>query len=833
MDVAVNHSFQLEHVLSEIKHFLPAQAPLKDFVHHNSLHAFQHDSFYDALEKASVIFGYKTTLLIEDYRSLYKEGRINHDILIELINQKKGTSQLSVWLDKLRNKEYSNQRLPRVGNLRKLWKATYDIDLDSLVHPVLFRVLCSYLDQGISIWNFPVHPRGFIYSLKEIERNSGTSFFKTKQVKEFFLNQTFSIESLLEMLVGVNSKLYTNYLFDQQFNHPGWSGIVSVVEDNSSTLLDKRKITLNEMIQFELLLEYDALQYQLGDSWKTIDQLYQGNSIELFDTIPHDEAFEVVTLWQDAFEWTYYDQVIAGINDIQTIERKVSQKSFQAMFCIDDREGSIRRYVETADPNSETFGTPGFFNVEFYFVPENGKFMTKLCPAPMNPKYLIKEVGIKKKWKKELDFSKDSHSLFRGWLYSILIGFWSILKLFRYIFKPTMSPAVASSFRHMEKDSMLTIEYDEANPNEKKLQVGFTISEMTDRVEGLLKSIGLIDNFARIVYVIGHGSSSINNPHYAAYDCGACCGRPGSVNARVFSFMANHPQVRVELTKRGVYIPLSTQFVGGLHDTTRDDILFFDENKLNGENKTLHLQNEKVFEVALNNNAKERSRRFKSINTKKTPAQIHEKVRTRSVSLFQPRPELNHATNALCIIGSRMMSKGLFLDRRAFFNSYNYKIDPEGNFLYNIIKAAAPVCGGINLEYYFSRVDNQKLGAGTKLPHNVMGLLGVANGIDGDLRPGLPSQMIEIHDPIRLLMIVEQHPEVVENVIQRDKNTFEWFNKNWIHLIVYNPEVKEFYKWNVNHFEPYSIVNRQIEHTNDITSLIESNEDNFPVYVID
>ena len=36
-----------------------------------------------------------------------------------------------------------------------------------------------------------------------------------------------------------------------------------------------------------------------------------------------------------------------------------------------------------------------------------------------------------------------------------------------------------------------------------------------------------------------------------------------------------------------------------------------------------------------------------------------------------------------------------------------------------------------------------------------MGLIGVANGIDGDLRPGLPSQMIEVHDPVRLLVIAE------------------------------------------------------------------------------
>lgn len=126
----------------------------------------------------------------------------------------------------------------------------------------------------------------------------------------------------------------------------------------------------------------------------------------------------------------------------------------------------------------------------------------------------------------------------------------------------------------MEKQSKLTIECSNPAYQEKGLQVGFTVDEMTDRVEKLLRSIGLVSDFAPIVYVIGHGSSSVNNPHYAAYDCGACSGRPGSVNARVFCYMANHPEVRAKLNDRGISIPDNTIFIGGLHDTTRDEIQF-------------------------------------------------------------------------------------------------------------------------------------------------------------------------------------------------------------------------------------------------------------------
>ena len=67
-----NHSSFNEHdVLHELKHFLPAQSPLKDFIHHNTLHAFQTSKFYDATRNASGILGYRVSLSLLEYRSLY------------------------------------------------------------------------------------------------------------------------------------------------------------------------------------------------------------------------------------------------------------------------------------------------------------------------------------------------------------------------------------------------------------------------------------------------------------------------------------------------------------------------------------------------------------------------------------------------------------------------------------------------------------------------------------------------------------------------------------------------------------------------------------------
>ncbi len=825
--------FDEHELLHELKHFLPAQAPLKDFVHHNTLHAFQDQRFYDAIRRASKIFGYKVSLSLEEYRSLYSNEQINHDVLDRAIAKRKGKTNVEEWKAKALYGKYDESISPRIGRLRSNWKKKYYIDLDLLVHPLLFRILCSYLDQGISIWSFPDSKKGFLASMREIEQNTFSSFFKNERAKKLLLEGTCTIEDLLTIVVEDKS-LFNQYIFDQQFAHQGWSGMVSAVEDLPQTLLDRKKISLKELIIFELLLEIDALDTKFGENWTSLKHRLDSVPTELFNDVPETELSELLNIWQDAFEWTYYDQVLAGVKIDSPKHKEIKEKSFQAMFCIDDRECSIRRYLEKFDDGCKTYGTAGFFGVEFFYKPVHANSSTKQCPAPVTPKYLIKEEieNSKAKTNNDIHFGKHSQSLFTGWFIAQTLGFWSAFRLLLNIFRPSENAAAVSSFKHMDTTSKLTIENKNLGDVEEGLQVGFTVEEMALRVGNLLNSIGLVKDFASIVYVVGHGASSVNNTHYAGYDCGACSGRPGSVNARVISFMANHAGVREILRTQGINIPASTQFVGALHDTTRDEIAFYDKEILTDENKQKHIKTEALFVKALDFNAKERSRRFESIDTKESPEAIHERIRVRAVSLFEPRPELNHATNALCIVGRREMSEKLFLDRRSFMNSFDYQVDPEGKFLVNILNAVAPVCGGINLEYYFSRVDNHKLGAGSKLPHNVMGLFGVANGIDGDLRPGLPSQMIEVHDPIRLMVIVEHFTDIVLAAIKKSDQTYEWFVNEWIHLVVVNPVTKELSYFKDGGFTVYEPLQKTLKSVHDIEDLVESHQENFPVYLI-
>ncbi len=836
--------FNISDVIAELKHLLPSQTPLKDFIHHNSLHAFQELDFFKAIFTASELFGYHVTFQLNEFRKLHDIGRIKEQIIDNVIAKYKPNSN-EQWKIKMLDGKYETDYNPKVGRLRTLWKTNYKINLDNLVQPTLFRIISAYLDQGIALWQFPFEDLGLINALREVEKRSYVSFFKTKRAKALLFDDNTTIESLLTLIVG-NEKYFENYLYDQQFGHRGWSGMAGVLEDNPHSLLYQKKISLQDFIILELLLELDNLDDTLGNKWLPICESYDGPVLNIHDKAEMSEAQEVLKLWQLAFEWDYYDEVLAGlilVKNNPAEDEYIGKNNFQAIFCIDEREDSLRRHIENVDPTCETLGCPGFFGVEFFFQPFNGKFYEKLCPAPVTPKYLIKEVDVTDERHYEVMYSSNSHTLLKGVFASMSLGLLAGFKMIQNLRNPKMTPAISNAFAHMNINGKLEIENTNINNIENGLQLGFTIEEMALRVENLLRGIGLIKNFADLIYVVSHGSSSANNPHHGAHDCGACSGRPGATNARVFAHMANHPKVRAILASHGLVIPETSIFIGGMHDTAADEVAFYDETIIPSSLNELHKANINSFEAALDLNAKERSRRFASIDISEDIKHVRQEIKKRSVSFFEPRPELGHGTNALCFVGSRKLTKGLFLDRRAFMNSFDYTTDPEGNLLLGVMRPLPPVCGGINLEYYFSRIDNYKLGAGTKLPHNVVGLIGVANSSDGDLRPGLPLQMIEVHDPVRLMILVEHFPEVVLNTIKREESLYQWFDKEWVHLTAIHPTNGKYYYFRNGNFEEYlPIANIKtidsdqhlIEKTKEMSTnyIVDATKENIPVHVI-
>ena len=96
--------------------------------------------------------------------------------------------------------------------------------------------------------------------------------------------------------------------------------------------------------------------------------------------------------------------------------------------------------------------------------------------------------------------------------------------------------------------------------------------------------------------------------------------------------------------------------------------------------------------------------------------------------------------------------------------------------------AVVPVVAGISLEYYFSYVDPSGYGCGTKLPHNVTSLLGVMDGAQSDLRTGLPWQMVEIHEPTRLAIVVEGPRVRLSRVLEDNPHIARLVRQRWVWL---------------------------------------------------
>ena len=210
---AKSQKFNEQEVIHELKHYLPAQAPLKDFIHHNTLHAFQNLKFEEATRRAAKMFGYRVSLPLKEFRELYRNKKIAHANLERVIIEKKGKENLEIWLHNALEKQYDTSMMSRIGQLRSNWRSKYYLNIDSVTHPKLFRILCSYLDQGIALWKFPEDDKGFLTTLREIEKNSLVSIFNSKRIRERFIHNRFEIPELLKELVG-DERLYKQYIFD-------------------------------------------------------------------------------------------------------------------------------------------------------------------------------------------------------------------------------------------------------------------------------------------------------------------------------------------------------------------------------------------------------------------------------------------------------------------------------------------------------------------------------------------------------------------------------------------------------------------------------------------
>ncbi len=329
---------------------------------------------------------------------------------------------------------------------------------------------------------------------------------------------------------------------------------------------------------------------------------------------------------------------------------------------------------------------------------------------------------------------------------------------------------------------------------------GFSVAEQAYGVEAALRLMGFTSGFSRLVVICSHGSTSDNNPYESALDCGACGGNSGLPNARAFAAMANNPAVRKVLESRGIKLPGDTHFVAALHDTTRNDVRIVDlEDVPPTHRKDLGRLLEDLKEAGTQA-ALERGLALERPGANPTPRDPQQRASRRSVDWAQVRPEWGLSKNNLLIIGRRDLTRSLDLQGRSFLHSYDYHQDSSGKLLETIMTAPLIVAQWINMEHYFSTVDNEVYGSGSKVYHNIVGRVGVMSGATSDLRLGLPAQTVldgpvPYHEPIRLLTVIEAPRALVESVIAKHPGLERLFLNEWVSLVVCEPNEAAFYQY--------------------------------------
>lgn len=533
-----------------------------------------------------------------------------------------------------------------------------------------------------------------------------------------------------------------------------------------------------------------------------------GDAAALLSLAAGPERRARLVAWQEAFEQHYRDQVLLGLTAARRSPAITAPARFQVVACIDDRAESLRRHFEELSPSHETFGAAGFFNLAIAYQGIDDPATFPLCPVVVSPRHRIEEepvsehvdrAGARRRWRRRMGtvaarFDSASRSVVWGPLVVALTGVLAALPLLAAVFAPWWAGTLRrklGAWLLPAPRTRLTLPPAARGAGPDEMAAGFSIEEKAARVGELLENMGLVRGFAGIVALLGHDSGSVNNPHFAAYSCGACGGRSGGPNARLFARMANRPEVRERLRAKGIDIPAETVFVGGVHNTCTDAVDLFDTDLLPARVLPELEALESALSQAALRDARERCRKFEAAPDRGPPEVFLRHVEQRALDLSQARPELGHATNAACVVGRRTLTRGLFLDRRSFLVSYDPGTDPEGKALERLLAAVVPVGAGINLEYFFSTADNERLGAGTKLPHNVVGLFGVMNGAASDLRTGLPRQMIEVHEPVRLQTVIEARPEVLAAILKRQPGLRELVEGAWVRVCSMDPQTGE------------------------------------------
>lgn len=798
-------------LLEKGSRFIAPLWSLENFVAVNAYMGMSDMSFADAMSFLDKSAKTEGTLPSSFYLDALKKGRLSkRDISKALANNEFGISEdvddfiVDLYKDK-ENTSPSSRTLSDVANeiQGKKW-SRFMVDRISFWGS-------AYFDSKQAVWDTASNDVSLFAAWKrEAEIDRAPEVMGLKGFRKFVAslpNNYLDAAALALNELEIPKEMYDYYINSLLMKMNGWAGFTARI-DWDARLKGKESHALQEFLtillvwelSFIKLLDYTELEYRWTHS--------KSETLAMLSIGYVNEDLAQRLILQEAFDLANQRSIIRKIND-QELNQKEEKKrpTFQAIFCIDVRSEIYRRNLEAVNSEVETLGFAGFFAFPIKYVPLGYNDGTDQCPVLLDTSHTIKEQmhhsidgnKVIKKRALKTHISKAIKSFKQGAI--SCFGFVSPLGLF---FLPKLLSDSFGKTRSVSLPGRLGLNKKEVDEKDISLEfhnlsepIGIPFKERVKMATTTLKGMSLTENFAPVVLIVGHGSSTTNNPHASGLDCGACGGNSGESNARVAAAVLNEAQVRQELRQEGILIPQTTIFIAALHNTTTDEVTLFDTSK----NDKTDWQNENIKELKYSLQlAGEKSRIERAermhINEKHSQKGIIE----RSKDWSQVRPEWGLAGCSSFIVAPRERTSQLNFGGKSFMHNYTWENDKDFSVLELIMTAPMVVTSWINLQYYASAVDNKKFGSGNKTLHNVVGGVGVLEGFAGDLRVGLPLQSVHDgekfqHEPQRLNVIIEAPVDEMSKILEKHDSIRNLCDNNWIYLFAINNNGKVKYKY--------------------------------------
>ncbi|MFN3165049.1 MAG: putative inorganic carbon transporter subunit DabA, partial [Pseudohongiellaceae bacterium] len=436
----------------------------------------------------------------------------------------------------------------------------------------------------------------------------------------------------------------------------------------------------------------------------------------------------------------------------------------------------LRRHLEAQHDSVQTRGFAGFFGLPIQYQATDANFSRPQLPGLLAPALSVRAAGNAKQVARnqsETSWSKTGESPAAMFSLVEASGPYYLWKLLRDSFYPDASCDPASTL------------IDKSDLKLARDQQPLALEEQVELAAGILHAMGLTENFADSVLLVGHGAESPNNPQAASLNCGACGGQSGEFNALVLAALLNDKVVRSGLAERDIVIPEQTRFVAALHETVTDELRVADGTTLPARISTWLKQ------------ASVDTRRERAVKLgleSASDAGLEKTLIRRARDWSQVRPEWGLAGNAAFIVAPRERTRGIDLEGRTFLHDYSWQNDPDLSVLELIMTAPMVVTHWINMQYNASVVDNERYGSGNKVLHNVVGgNIGVFEGNGGDLRIGLPMQSIHngdrwMHLPLRLSVYIAAPADAITEIYQRHEVVRQLIDNDWLYLFRLNDD---------------------------------------------